>query len=228
MNEHELMNALGLRKAAGAKSPATEEATGGFFRRKFNGIKDWFRKTYDPSYGLTGKKFYPSKEEKLRFLQNQRDHGGRWHTADGMNSQALFAGSDSGSRMGGSDSKDRSYYYAIIDKYKNRAEAFKAMQKGFPEYRPEEMNRGLAEAQLREKAWTMDLEEQLEDTRNIGRKMFFDNGGRWAPNIPKKQYRLFESAPRQVNPYYELTGRLYNEPNTTNLERLANRLLGYK
>ena len=90
------------------------------------------------------------------------------------------------------------------------------------------MSRGLAEAQVRQKAAQMYLDHLIEPVAAKGRKIFFDNAGRWAPAIPKKDYGLFESAPRKVNPYYTVTGRLYDELNTTGLERLANRLIGYK
>ena len=183
MNEHELMNALGLRKDAGAISPVPEAAKpAGLIAN----IKDWFRKTYDPSYGLTGKKVYPTREDKMRYLQNQTDRGGRFKTAEGMNSQAIFAGSDSGSYGGSLDARDREFYYNRLDKAKNRAEAFRAMQKGFPEYRPDEIERGLANAEVQQKAAQMDLDRELETYANKGRKMFFDAGGRWAPAVPKK------------------------------------------
>jgi hypothetical protein len=129
---------------------------------------------------------FPTREEKLRFLQNQRDSGSpRWHTAEGMNSQARFAGNDDGMRRGGFNREERLFGLNFAEKHQKRRDALNAMISGFPEYRPSEMASALSKANKGVKIGQQIYDAQREREADEGRKLFFDQGGRWAPTIPK-------------------------------------------
>lgn len=173
-----VLNALGLiRKEAATK-----------FERGLDAWRDWLINVsghYDAGAPEKVNGGFPTREEKLRFLQNQRDRGGRWHTAEGMNSQARFAGNDDGMRFGGFDRKERLFGLNLAEKYQKQRDALNAMISGFPEYRPGEMlsMRAVADSQAGLGQHLYDVQREREAA--AGRKLFFDQAGRWAPTTPE-------------------------------------------
>ena len=181
-----VLNALGLlRKEAANKG----ERRWDVWRNQLSKLP-LIGKFYDAGVPEKENGGFPTREEKLRFLQNQRDSGHpRWTTAEGMNNQARFAGNDDGLYMGGTDRNERLSALNYLEKMQKRRDAFNAMISGFPEYRPNEMAAGLGEATARVKAGQLWYDVLREREAASGRKLFFDQGGRWAPTIPKMPSR---------------------------------------
>lgn len=122
----------------------------------------------------------PSRSDVLAFLQRQRDNGGRWRTPEGMNSQALMAGSDA--HDGNVYARQRAVEQRYIDSMRRRQKALQTLVAEEPEYSPAKIDYNTRAKQLWEAAdnWQKDIDASREERMAEGRKLFFDQGGRWS------------------------------------------------